>query len=113
MQQADEQPLLECVPNFSEGRNPERIEAIAASIRRVEGVNLLHIDPGFDANRTVMTFVGAPQAVVEAAFQGIKTAAQVIDMRQHHGAHPRADRRIGGRHAALRGLVLAREALRA
>lgn len=89
MQQADEQPLLECVPNFSEGRNPERIEAIAASIRRVEGVNLLHIDPGFDANRTVMTFVGAPQAVVEAAFQGIKTAAQVIDMRQHHGAHPR------------------------
>lgn len=89
MQQANEQPLLECVPNFSEGRNPVLIEAIADSIRQVEGVNLLHVDPGFDANRTVMTFVGAPQAVVEAAFQGIKTAARVIDMRQHHGAHPR------------------------
>ncbi len=82
MQQVNEQPLLECVPNFSEGRNPELIEAIAASIRRVEGVNLLHVDPGFDANRTVMTFVGAPHAVVEAAFQSIKTAAHVIDMRQ-------------------------------
>lgn len=89
MQQVYEQPLLECVPNFSEGRNPERIETIAASIRQVEGVNLLHVDPGFDANRTVMTFVGAPLAVVEAAFQAIKTAAQVIDMRQHQGAHPR------------------------
>lgn len=89
MQQVDEQALLECVPNFSEGRNPELIEAIAASIRHVEGVNLLHVDPGFDANRTVMTFVGAPQLVVEAAFQAIKIAAQVIDMRQHQGAHPR------------------------
>lgn len=89
MQQVSEQPLLECVPNFSEGRNPELIETIAASIRQVEGVNLLHVDPGFDANRTVMTFVGPPLAVVEAAFQGIKTAAQVIDMRQHQGAHPR------------------------
>jgi glutamate formiminotransferase / formiminotetrahydrofolate cyclodeaminase len=89
MQRVNEQTLLECVPNFSEGRNPVLIETIAASIRRVEGVNLLHVDPGFDANRTVMTFVGAPDAVVEAAFQGIKTAAQVIDMRQHLGAHPR------------------------
>lgn len=89
MQQVDGQPLLECVPNFSEGRNPELIETIADSIRRVEGVNLLHIDAGFDANRTVMTFVGPPQSVVEAAFQSIKTAAQAIDMRQHHGAHPR------------------------
>ncbi len=89
MQQVNEQTLLECVPNFSEGRNPELIEMIADSIRRVKGVNLLHVDPGFDANRTVMTFVGAPQVVVEAAFQAIKTAAQVIDMRQHRGAHPR------------------------
>lgn len=89
MQQVNEQILLECVPNFSEGRNPELIETIAASIRQVEGVNLLHVDPGFDANRTVMTFVGAPLAVVEAAFQAIKTAARVIDMRQHQGAHPR------------------------
>lgn len=89
MQLVYEQPLLECVPNFSEGRNHESIEAIAASIRQVNGVKLLHVDPGFDANRTVMTFVGAPDAVVEAAFQGIKTAAQVIDMRQHQGAHPR------------------------
>ncbi len=89
MQQVNEQTLLECVPNFSEGRNPELIEMIADSIRQVKGVNLLHVDPGFDANRTVMTFVGAPQVVVEAAFQAIKTAAQVIDMRQHRGAHPR------------------------
>ncbi|MDX2069646.1 MAG: glutamate formimidoyltransferase [Haliscomenobacter sp.] len=89
MQQVNEQPLLECVPNFSEGRNPELIEAIAASIRQVKEVSLLHVDPGFDANRTVMTFVGPPLAVVEAAFQSIRTAAQVIDMRQQQGAHPR------------------------
>lgn len=81
--------LLECVPNFSEGRNLAIIESIAQAIRQVEGVNLLHVDPGFDANRTVMTFVGSPQAVIEAAFQSIKTAAELIDMRQHQGAHPR------------------------
>lgn len=89
MQSANEEALLECVPNFSEGRNPAIIEAIAQSIRRIERVKLLHVDPGFDANRTVMTFVGPPEAVVEAAFQSIKTAATLIDMRVQKGAHPR------------------------
>lgn len=89
MESKIEEQLLECVPNFSEGRDPAVIEAIAQSIRRVERVNLLHVDPGFDANRTVMTFVGPPYAVVEAAFQSIKTAAALIDMRVQKGAHPR------------------------
>lgn len=89
MQTHHQEALMECVPNFSEGRDPKVIEAIAQSIRQVEQVQLLHIDPGYDANRTVMTFVGSPQAVVEAAFQSIKTAAQQIDMHQQQGAHPR------------------------
>ena len=107
MQQIDEQPLLECVPNFSEGRNPVLIETIADSIRRVEGVKLLHVDPGFDANRTVMTFVGAPDAVTEAAFQSIKTAAQVIDMRQHQGTHPRVGATDVCPLIPIRGLTMA------
>ncbi|RMG70852.1 MAG: glutamate formimidoyltransferase, partial [Bacteroidetes bacterium] len=82
-------PLLECVPNFSEGRDPAVIEAIAAAIRSVPAVHLLHVDPGASAHRTVMTFVGPPEAVVEAAFRAIARAATVIDMRQHQGTHPR------------------------
>jgi len=83
------QPIVECVPNFSEGRDANVIEAIANAIRSVEGVSLLDVDPGAATNRTVMTMVGAPQAVVEAAFQAISTAADLIDMSQHTGAHPR------------------------
>jgi glutamate formiminotransferase/formiminotetrahydrofolate cyclodeaminase len=81
--------LIECVPNFSEGRNHEVIEQIANSIRSVEGVKLLEVDIGFDANRTVMTFVGTPEKVVESAFRAFKTASEVIDMRKHSGEHPR------------------------
>ncbi len=83
------QPIVECVPNFSEGRDPEVIEAIADAMRSVEGAELLDVDPGAATNRTVMTMVGAPEAVVEAAFQGIKRASELIDMRAHSGAHPR------------------------
>ncbi|MBK7477145.1 MAG: glutamate formimidoyltransferase [Haliscomenobacter sp.] len=81
--------LLECVPNFSEGRTPEVIRQIAESIERVDGVFLLDVDPGKATNRTVMTFAGPPEAVVEAAFHAIKTAAALIDMAGHQGAHPR------------------------
>jgi glutamate formiminotransferase len=80
---------LECVPNFSEGRDQTIIESIAAAIRSVDGVRLLHVDPGYDANRTVYTFAGEPYLVEEAAFRAVKEAFQLIDMRQHHGAHPR------------------------
>lgn len=82
-------PLIECVPNFSEGRRPEVIEAIAQAIRQVEGVKLLDVDPGKATNRTVMTMAGAPDRVIEAAFQAISMAASLIDMRQHTGEHPR------------------------
>lgn len=82
-------PLIECVPNFSEGRNPKTIMAITDAIRAIPGVALLDVDPGWDANRTVMTFAGSPDNVVNAAFNAIKTAAECIDMRQHQGAHPR------------------------
>lgn len=81
--------IIECVPNFSEGRDKEKIKAITDVICAVKGISLLDVDPGEATNRTVVTFVGAPDAVVEAAFQGIKKAAEVIDMRGHHGAHPR------------------------
>ncbi|HRH58017.1 MAG TPA: glutamate formimidoyltransferase [Chitinophagales bacterium] len=81
--------LIECVPNFSEGRNKQVIDAIANSINSVSDVKLLNIDIGFDANRTVYTFAGKPPAVLEAAFQAIQTAAKLIDMRTHHGEHPR------------------------
>ncbi len=83
------QKLIECVPNFSEGRDRNKIDQITASIEKVEGVTLLDVDPGQDTNRTVVTFVGSPDAVAEAAFQAIKTASQVIDMRQQKGTHPR------------------------
>ncbi len=81
--------LMECVPNFSEGRDQSVLDAIAAAIRSVNGVVLLDVDPGADTNRTVFTMAGEPEAVVEAAFQAIKTAADLIDMSKHHGEHPR------------------------
>jgi glutamate formiminotransferase/formiminotetrahydrofolate cyclodeaminase len=81
--------LVECVPNFSEGRNQETIDAITASIRAVTGVRLLNVEPDKDYNRTVVTFVGEPDAVLEAAFRATKTAAEHIDMAQHKGEHPR------------------------
>ena len=81
--------IVECVPNFSEGRNPEIIKQIAAEIESTKGVRLLNVDPGEATNRTVITFVGEPAPVVEAAFKAVKRAGQLIDMRQHHGAHPR------------------------
>ncbi len=81
--------LMECVPNFSEGRDHIILDAIAASIRSVTGVVLLDVDPGADTNRTVFTMAGDPDCVVEAAFQAIKKAAELIDMSKHHGEHPR------------------------
>ncbi|MDE6446368.1 MAG: glutamate formimidoyltransferase [Alistipes sp.] len=84
-----EQRIVECVPNFSEGRDREVIGQITAAIERSGGVRLLDVDPGEATNRTVVTFVGSPEAVVEAAFQGVKRAAELIDMRKHKGAHPR------------------------
>ena len=85
----DPNAILECVPNFSEGRRPEVIESIAAAVRQTEGVQLLDIDPGKATNRTVFTFAGSPDQVIEAAFQAIKTASRLIDMRTHTGEHPR------------------------
>jgi glutamate formiminotransferase/formiminotetrahydrofolate cyclodeaminase len=81
--------LIECVPNFSEGRNPDVIGAITAEIEAVTGIQLLDVDPGVDTNRTVVTFVGDPTSVAEAAYRAIVKAAALIDMRNHHGAHPR------------------------
>lgn len=81
--------LIECVPNFSEGRDPEIIRQITDAITSADGVSLLDVDPGETTNRTVVTFVGTPKTVVEAAFRGIKKAAELIDMRKHKGAHPR------------------------
>ncbi len=88
--------IIECVPNYSEGRNQEVINKIVAAITGAqapgsgEKVKMLNVDPGEATNRTVVTFVGSPEAVCEAAFRGEKTAAELIDMRQHHGAHPRS-----------------------
>ena len=81
--------IIECVPNFSEGRDKAKIKEITDAIESVKGIKLLDVDPGEATNRTVVTFVGEPEAVVEAAFQGIKRASELIDMRGHHGAHPR------------------------
>ncbi len=81
--------IIECVPNFSEGRDLGIIKNITDVIESVEGVKLLDVDPGAATNRTVVTFVGEPDAVLEAAFAGVKRAAELIDMRHHHGAHPR------------------------
>jgi glutamate formiminotransferase/formiminotetrahydrofolate cyclodeaminase len=81
--------LIECVPNFSEGRNPLVIKQITDAIESVEGIKLLNVDPGKATNRMVVTFVGSPDAVIEAAFRGVQKASEVIDMRKHHGEHPR------------------------
>ncbi len=81
--------IIECVPNFSEGRDMSVIKQITDEVESVDGVRLLDVDPGEATNRTVVTFVGEPEAVVEAAFRSVKKAGEVIDMRQHHGAHPR------------------------
>src|SRR5437870_6981403 len=83
------QKLIECVPNFSEGRDPDIIRQITDAIASVDGVSLLDVDPGATTNRTVVTFVGSPEAAVESAFRGIQKAAELIDMRKHKGAHPR------------------------
>lgn len=82
--------VIECVPNFSEGRDRGVIDQIVKAIGSVEGVKVLNVDPGEATNRTVVTFVGEPAAVVEGAFQGVKKAGEVIDMRKHHGTHPRS-----------------------
>ena len=84
-----DRPIVECVPNFSEGRNTGTIDAIADAIRRIDGVKLLNVDPNADYNRVVVTFVGEPRNVLEAAFQATKVAASMIDMRSHKGEHPR------------------------
>lgn len=84
-----EKRIVECVPNFSEGRDKAVIDAITAAIVQSGGVKLLDVDPGEATNRTVVTFVGSPEAVVEAAFAGVRRAAELIDMRHHKGAHPR------------------------
>jgi len=85
----NQQALIECVPNFSEGRDPAVIRQITDEIEKVEGAKLLDVDPGKATNRTVVTFVGSPEAVVEAAFQAIKKASELIDMSKHEGEHPR------------------------
>lgn len=84
-----EKRIIECVPNFSEGRDKAVIKSITDAISGVEGVELLDVDPGEATNRTVVTFVGEPEAVMEAAFRGVRRASELIDMRIHHGAHPR------------------------
>lgn len=84
-----EKRIIECVPNFSEGRNTQVIKKITDAIQGVKGIKLLDVDPGEATNRTVVTFVGEPEAVVEAAFRGVRRAAELIDMNTHHGAHPR------------------------
>lgn len=81
--------LIECVPNFSEGRDPNVIKQITDAVEALEGVRLLNVDPGKATNRTVVTFVGAPERVIEAAYQAIKRAGEVIDMSKHAGEHPR------------------------
>jgi glutamate formiminotransferase/formiminotetrahydrofolate cyclodeaminase len=81
--------LIECVPNFSEGRDRHLIGEITDAVERVEGVQLLDVDPGAATNRTVVTFIGPPEAVEEAAFSAIKRASELIDMSTHHGEHPR------------------------
>ena len=80
--------LIECVPNFSEGADLSIIKSITDKIKNVNNIELLDVDPGKDTNRTVVTFVGPPEDVIEAAFQGIKTAGTLINMEKHIGEHP-------------------------
>src|SRR6476620_3416563 len=81
--------LIECFPNFSEGNDLNIIRQITGEIEKVEGVRLLNVDPGKATNRTVVTFVGSPEAVIEAAFLAIRKAGELIDMSKHSGEHPR------------------------
>ena len=81
--------LLECVPNFSEGRNLAIIKEITSDIESIDEVKLLDVDSGYDANRTVVTFVGPPEMVIKAAFKAIKKASELIDMNKHSGTHSR------------------------
>ena len=81
--------LIECVPNFSEGKNLDVIKQITDEIEKIDGIKLLDVDPGYDMNRTVVTFVGSPKQVKEAAFQAMKKAVELIDMTTHQGSHPR------------------------
>lgn len=81
--------IVECVPNISEGRDEKIINACAEAVRKVKGATLLDVDPGKSTNRTVFTFVGDTESVIEAAFQFAKTAYGLIDMTKHHGEHPR------------------------
>lgn len=81
--------IVECVPNFSEGRDLNKIKQLTDVIESCPGVQLLDVDPGADTNRTVVTFIGGPEQVAEAAFQVVKKASEIIDMSVHHGAHPR------------------------
>jgi glutamate formiminotransferase len=83
------QALVECIPNFSEGRRPQVVQQIADTISQVPEVYLLDRHMDADHNRSVLTFVGAPEAVSQAAFNAIQTAARLIDLEQHHGEHPR------------------------
>jgi len=84
-----EKRIIECVPNFSEGRDMGIIRQITDSIETVDGIKLLGVDPGRDTNRTVVTFAGDPEAVAEAAFRSVRKASELIDMTKHHGEHPR------------------------
>ena len=81
--------IVECVPNFSEGRDSAILKEIVDAIEASGGVNVLDVDEGYNTNRTVVTFIGSPKDVEAAAFQGVATAGQLIDMRKHHGEHPR------------------------
>ena len=81
--------LIECVPNISEGRDTKKINEIAAIVETIDGVKLLNVDPGKATNRTVITFVGEPQQVIDAAFLLIQKAQSLIDMSKHSGEHPR------------------------
>ena len=84
-----EKQIVECVPNFSEGRDMGTIKQITDIIESIDGIKLLDVDPGKDTNRTVVTFAGSPDAVAEASFRSVKKASELIDMTKHHGAHPR------------------------
>ena len=81
--------LVECVPNFSEGKNAAKIDNIVSQMASVSGVTILDVDPGADTNRTVVTMVGTPEAIGKGAFRGIKRASEIIDMSHHNGTHPR------------------------
>jgi len=83
------EPIVECVPNFSEGRRQDVIDAIVGSMAQVSGVQVLDVQADLDHNRSVVTLIGPPQAVAEAAYQGVATAAELIDMNNHQGGHPR------------------------